>query len=470
MILLALVVLLGLGIGWAVTESRRRGPATVATRVTVRGDLARDLHRWVTEELLSEEQASAILGHERARTAVVHAPTPSRPHGERIPVVAEALGYLGGVLATVGLVLVLSHTWPDLTTAWRLALTGTGAGLLVGLGALVHEQADPALARLRWTLWLASTAAFALFARELAFEPGPLGLEAEAGAAVVAGAVTLESGLLWWWRARPVQQATFLGGLAVLVGTSMVALASEGVAGLVLWGLGAGYLVAALARWTPQWPLTELAGVLTLVAGAAFTVGAVQSAGLLFALTTSLVLLGLVLAPRLELTRTDRLVIGVPALLALVQFLPPTLVHFSQDGAVATGLVTWTAGGALVVAAVAGQTRLPLPTEVAGGLALLGGAALTGVAWPSLAPVLGLLTSVALLAAGMLPGQVLLSLLGAIGLLVNVPWAIARFFPGEGRVPLLIMVAGGLLIGLAVLLTRMADRFHHDLGAGLHHP
>ncbi len=33
-------------------------------------------------------------------------------------------------------------------------------------------------------------------------------------------------------------------------------------------------------------------------------------------------------------------------------------------------------------------------------------------------------------------------MLGTLGLLVHVPWAIGRYFPGEGRVPLLIMVAG----------------------------
>jgi hypothetical protein len=59
--------------------------------------------------------------------------------------------------------------------------------------------------------------------------------------------------------------------------------------------------------------------------------------------------------------------------------------------------------------------------------------------------------------------------LGSVGLLINVPWAISWFFPGEGRAPLLIMVSGGLIIAVAILLTRMGDRFRRDLGPLRHH-
>ena len=73
----------------------------------------------------------------------------------------------------------------------------------------------------------------------------------------------------------------------------------------------------------------------------------------------------------------------------------------------------------------------------------------------------GIATAGGLIALGMLPRQVLLSVLGSVGLLVNVPWAIGHFFPGEGRAPLLIMVTGGLIIAIAVLLTRSSGRLRH---------
>ena len=81
----------------------------------------------------------------------------------------------------------------------------------------------------------------------------------------------------------------------------------------------------------------------------------------------------------------------------------------------------------------------------------------------AIATTLGLITAVALLAVGTTPGYVLVSLFGCIGLLVNVTWAIQHFFPGEGRVPLLISATGILLVGVAVLLTRMGGRFRREL-------
>ncbi|CAB4813386.1 unannotated protein [freshwater metagenome] len=64
----------------------------------------------------------------------------------------------------------------------------------------------------------------------------------------------------------------------------------------------------------------------------------------------------------------------------------------------------------------------------------------------------------------MLPGRVLMSVAGSVGLLINVPWAISYYFPGEGRVPLLILVSGALVLAVAVLLARMGDRFRSELG------
>lgn len=54
-------------------------------------------------------------------------------------------------------------------------------------------------------------------------------------------------------------------------------------------------------------------------------------------------------------------------------------------------------------------------------------------------------------------------MLGAAGLLGFVPWAITWFFPGEGRVPVLILVSGVLILVLAVVLSRLAPRFREEL-------
>ena len=92
------------------------------------------------------------------------------------------------------------------------------------------------------------------------------------------------------------------------------------------------------------------------------------------------------------------------------------------------------------------------PVEIAGGLLIVAGAAVTAMQSEDFGTVFGLLTAVALLAVGTMPDRVLLSLAGSLGLLVNVPWSINHFFPGEGRAPLLILVSGVVIVAVAVLL------------------
>ncbi len=436
-----------------------------------RPELREELSGWVAAGLLSEEQASAIEAHEwaRPRPAPTPRPVPSAPAGaprpRRIPVVAEALGYLGGMLLIVGLGLVVARYWPDMATAGRLALSGGAAVVLLGGGALVREESDPALARLRWFVWLAATAAAGLFAGVLS--AGALGLGVESVVMVCAGAVAVESGLLWWWRPRPLQQLTCLGGSAVFVGALMHLFAPDAAVGLAVWAVGATYLALGLRRRTPLPLLTEGVGALTVVAGAGITSGA-QAFGLIFLVATAIGLLSLATVPGLAPEWTDQVITGVVGGLALLQGLPPTLAYFAHESGVATGLATWLAGGALVFVGARHLVRLPLVAQGLGAAALIGGAALTGVQWHGFAPIFGIVTAIGLIGLGMLPGQVLLSVFGSLGLLINVPWAVSWFFPGEGRAPLLILVCGGLILGVAVWMTRMGSRFRQDLGGPRH--
>lgn len=428
--------------------------------------LAQDLDRWVAADLLAADQAEAILAHEQGRPVPVPARAAApRPSG-RVPVVAEALGYLGGVLALVGLVLVLAHYWPDLATPGRLALSGVAAVALVGGGFAVRPHDDAALTRLRWFLWLLSSAATAVFVGVLV--TGDVERDPQTVLFWCSAAVAVQSGLLWWWRNRPVQQITALGGLAVATGSGIALVLGETPAGIGLWVLGVGYLALGLTRRTPAPVLTEFAAAVTLLAGGVVMISGSMGVGLLVVVATSVGLLGVVTTPRLDLQLIDRLALGLPAAVVALQIVPSTLAYFAQGAGVATGLVTWAFGATLVVVASKAMTRQPVPTELVGGLALLGGAALTGVDWDVGAPLLGLATSIALVALGMRPGRVVLSMIGALGLLINVPWAVGELFPGEGRAPLLIMVSGAVLVGVSVWMARQGDRFRHDFGARDH--
>lgn len=462
MVVVATLVLLIIG-GVALTRqaalARSRGPhhgtppspgRAVGSTVALRPGLDSDLRRWVAGGLVSAEQAAAIEAWEASFEAP---PVPARPR--RIPAVAEALGYLGGVLAVTGLVLVVGRYWPDMATAGRLALSAAGALVPLVAGALVRpdgDLGDVALERLRGFLWLASAAAAAVFAGVLAADA--LGADSgETIALAVSAAVALHSGLLWRWRERPLQQLACLGSLAVVAGATVSEFSGSG-SGLAVWAVGAGFLYAGLRRRTPLPLVTEGVGALAVVVGAFMSASDWPGPGLLFAVATAVGLLALATVPGLAPTRADQVEIGALGGLCLLQAVPGTLGYFAGDAGVITGLATWVAGGVLLAAGTLRLVRLPVVAEVLGAGALVGGAALTGVQSQGFAPLFGIVTAIALVAFGTLAGNLLPSAFGSLALLVNVPWAIGHYFPEQGQAPLLIMVSGALIIAVAVLLTR----------------
>lgn len=472
---LVLVVIVGAIVFGVRRAAHRKSPSVSLPsplpereHVNVRGgrpvELSDTLDRWVTDGLLSPEQAAVILEHERSLIAAPVAARGARASGSprRIPVFAEALGYLGGVLALVGLTLLVANYWPDLPTSVRLLLSLATTIVLVGAGALVHEDLDPALARLRWFLWMFSSATAAVFAGVLMID----GLEVDTTELVVAacaGTVAVTSGVLWWWRDRPVQELLAIAATMVAAGTFVSAISNNGFAGLTVWLLAAAALAAGLRGLTPEPLIPHAVGAVAMLVGAFVTVTHWEAAGWLFALVTAGGLLVLAALPRSTMNLTQRVVLVVVATIGALQGVPAAIGYFAQEAGGVTGLVMWAIGGALMSVGSRRLLRAPLAAEVIGGLGLIGGAALTGTQWPSFAPLFGLGTALTLLVIGMLPGRVLYSLVGSLGLLINVPWTIGRFFPGEGRAPLLILVSGVVIVGVAVLLARQGERFRREL-------
>jgi hypothetical protein len=427
-----------------------------------------DLARWVSAGLLSESQSAAIRAFEEAEARpparAVAAAAPARVRRAAVPVVSEALGYLGGVLALVGLVLVVGRFWPDMALAGRLALSGGGAVVLFAAGAFVREGTDPALSRLRWFLWFTSTAAAALFAGVLAAD----GFDAEATETVVlacSGAVALVSGLLWWGHERPLQQLTCLGALVVFGGAVVAEVAGPAPVGLTVWASGVVLVGLGLRRGTRLPELTEAVGGVSVVVGPMIATSEWIGAGLALALASSVGLVSLAVVRGFALSRAEQVLLGAIGGLALLFVVPSNLTYFGAEAGVLTGVVVWLVGAGLVVVGARRLIRFPLVAEVLGGLALVGGAALTGAQAPGFASIFGVLTGLALVALGMVPGRVLMSVFGSLGLLINVPWLITWYFPGEGRAPVLLMVSGLLLLAIAVLLTRMGGRFRRELGS-----
>lgn len=438
-----------------------------------------EFDRWVDAGLLTEDQADAIAAFEADHpsapgpaavtvtspsTGPALAPTAARPRwrSPRVPVVAESLGYLGAALAGAGLLLIVSSFWSELSAAGRMGLTGAAAVVLGLAGLAVHEGADPALTRLRAVLWLASTMAAATFAGVVTDAAG-----AETATVVGATAATTTaavSGAYWWWRERPVQELVAVAAVPVAVGGWAFALWTPLTTGMVVWVVGAALFAVGLRLLTPLPWITEAVGGVALLVGSGMIASEIEGSGMLVLVATGAVLVAVAVVRGLAPTGTGQFIAGLIGALAVVQGAPPTTAWFANEAGVLTGLTVWMIGIGLLAVGWTACTRWPVVFEILGAVVIVAGAAVCGAQAPGFAALFGIANAVALLVLGMRPGRVVLSAVGALGLLGNVPWAISWFFPGENRAPLLIMVSGALIIAAAVLMTRLSGRFKSEMG------
>lgn len=327
-----LVVALLLVLLLALASRTRRPPIRSAGA----DPLAAQLQRWTTDGLLSQEQASAILAAERAR---LPRPAPPAPPPRPGSVLVELLGYLGGTLAVIGAGLLAARFWPDLATWTRLSLVGLVAAALWGAGALVPEQAAPALWRLRGVLWLGSSAAVAFLAA--LFGTQVLELDGEAVALGAGLAAATHAGALWWRRPRPLQQLACLVGLAVAAGAG-VALAggNEAAVGLSIWTVGVLWVLAGWRGLLPPSVVALVAGAIVVLQGAQATAVRWEGAGLVFGLASAA---GLLVAG----TTGRRLALAAVGIMGVVMFLPATVIYFFA-GTVGVPLLLLLAGVVLL--------------------------------------------------------------------------------------------------------------------------
>jgi hypothetical protein len=211
----------------------------------------------VAQGLLTPEQARALRAQAGSGPGAAEPEhSPSRPDDlpsrrQRVlPLVAEALGYVGATVAFSGAAAATSTFWADLTSGAQVALLALVSGLLLlgGAGVPSGERAHPALRRLGSVLWLLSAAAFAgavglglddlLF--DVYFDGGNTNFVATSAA--TAG----YAGVLWWFRRRCLQQ---VGAYAAVVATVVAVLAAPSHPptaawfGLAVAGLGAAWAV-----------------------------------------------------------------------------------------------------------------------------------------------------------------------------------------------------------------------------------
>jgi hypothetical protein len=256
-------------------------------------DLAAHVRRWVDGGLISPEQAEHILAAEQ--------PLRGRPVS-RASLVAEALGYVGGVLVLVGAVTVADRYWSQIGVGGRLGVAFGAAALLLVTGAAVPAGRSTVAARLRAVCWLLSAALFGTGLALLGDEV--LRLRGESVVLVAAGGTAAYAGVLWWRHRGVLQQAAVLTALAVAAGSAAAHLPGDADAatGLAVWGVGAGWVVLGWGRVIAARTAAYALGAAAVVVGAQFLVedgwGAALAVGSVVALVAAgarlreLVLLG----------------------------------------------------------------------------------------------------------------------------------------------------------------------------------
>ncbi len=340
------------------------------SRPMVETQLHEHLQRWVADGLITSDQAERIARVEAARpreetaapvgggTGQSGAPPVLPPVGgqgaghprpvSRLPLVVEALGYLGGLLATIAAVIFVGELWSHIGRSGWLTLAAVAALVLLGAGALVRIEREAAFYRLRCVLWLLSTGSFVAFLAllvEQVWAPrspwGPFTV-ALVGAAYAAA--------LWLRFPSPAQHLALFAGSAATAGTLADALwqgHTPWLPGLAIWFFSLGWAGAVRGRLLGSEGVGYLAAAIGLLVGGTMTMERHTVIGLLFALLTVVLLL----AAAVVLERAWLFLVGAFGVFVVVpqavdRFLPSSAARpltLLGVGVVLIGVALWLA-------------------------------------------------------------------------------------------------------------------------------
>jgi hypothetical protein len=221
-------------------------------------ELDRRVARWVEAGVIGREQADAILALEgEARQS----------GGRRRAVVAEVLGYLGGVLAVVAGFVLGAESWGQLGQWGRAAVLAAVTGVLLAAGWWLRGGGGRVLPRLASVLWLFAVAGVAGLLAVLQEGRSDDAL-ADPSLQVAAGALALAGGLYLLERRALQQVALFVAVVATMVaGGQRLGWSWETVEGYGFLVLGAAWLDLGRRGLVGPRRTSEVLGSLALLAG-----------------------------------------------------------------------------------------------------------------------------------------------------------------------------------------------------------
>lgn len=306
------------------------------------------LDTWVAAGLIGDDQADAIVVYEAD-----HVPAPA----SRVPMAAEAIGYIGGALLVAAVALLIGNRWEDISTPTRIAVLTLATLMTAVAGWWTGRDDEPALQRLGSVLWLLAVAATAGLAAEIWIDaihdndpPGHGGALFVGGIALVAASAT------WLARPEPLQHVALFGGaittsigvLEVLVEAGDSQLSATNV-GLLLLALGGAWFAGGITGVLPPAVLAELAGGGLALVGAQTLRDSNDDLGLWLGLAVAVALLAAGVA------RSNVLVLLVGTA-GVFQWTPQIALFYLEDtlGTEATLAVI----GALLIGVAGSMTRV----------------------------------------------------------------------------------------------------------------
>jgi hypothetical protein len=294
---------------------------------------------WVSEGIISEEQGERIRAREGAAlTALAPAPRASM-----MPLVVEALGYLGGAIVVVATLLIAGRYWDEMSDAVRLGLLGAATLLLLAGGWAVPARLEDVGTRLRSVVWAVSTAAAAGFLGVWGSQV--LGLHGTDLTLMVTGVTAAYAVALFALRPAPLQQLAMMGLLGGTAAAALAKFVDDGSwPGVGFWVVGVAWIVLGQAQVLEPVRLARVAGAVLALVGSMMTTSDLADPALVFSLVTVAALVAL------AVLLSDLALLAVASLGAIQAIIAAANEWFPDSLAAAIALLL--VGGGLVAAAI----------------------------------------------------------------------------------------------------------------------
>ncbi|HEX9124205.1 MAG TPA: DUF2157 domain-containing protein [Actinomycetota bacterium] len=306
-------------------------------------ELERHLRLWVSEALISSDEAESIRAFETRRA----------PAAPRIPLVAEALGYLGAALTLAAGIVVFARVWDDLSPGGRVTVLASATLLAFAGGLVLRGSEESAFGRLSSVLWLLAVGGTAWSVGLLAADV--LDVSDRLVPVWVGGAMTVSAALLYALHPRTLQLFGLTAGLLTLLTGWWQ---SPIPIGLSWWVVGAAYMTLGWrGALRPRQAALRL-GAIVAVIGPCFMVADVAAGTYILGLATA----GAILAVSVAIGEPLLL---VPGALALFGYLLSAIQRYLGD-TLGMPIVLLLAGVALLAIALV-TARLRALTRERGG-------------------------------------------------------------------------------------------------------